>query len=70
MPAAYFDKLKNFQNITVIKASIPTDFKESIKNVDSVVTFASLHKTNSENYKLVKKIISSENKDIMYEVLV
>ena len=70
LPATYFDRFKTFSNISIIKADISPAFKDSIKNVDSVVTFASIHKTNSESYKLVKKLISSANKEIMYEVLV
>ena len=70
MSKSIYDKFKDFQNIVPIKADITNSFKESIKGVDNVVTFASIGKTSNKKYKLVKKMISNLNKKIIYEVLV
>ena len=64
-----YEKFKDFINVIPVKAEISNSFKESIKGVDNVVTFASIGKTDSEKYKLVKKMISNLDKKIMYEVL-
>lgn len=70
MSKTIYDKFKDFQNIVPIKADITNSFKESIKGVDNVVTFASIGKTSNKKYKLVKKMISNLDKKIIYEVLV
>ena len=70
MSKSIYDKFKDFQNVVPLKADITNSFKESIKDVDNVVTFASIGKTPNKKYKLVKKMISNLNKKIIYEVLV
>ena len=65
-----YEKFIDFQNVVPVKADISNSFKESIKEVDNVVTFAGIGKTPNKKYKLVKKIISNLNKKILYEVLI
>ena len=65
-----YEKFKDFQNIVPIKADITNFFKDCIEKADNVVTFASIGKTPSKKYKLVKKMIENLNKKIIYEVLV
>ena len=70
LPMTVYERFKDFQNIVPIKADITNSFKESIKGVDNVVTFASIGKSSSKKYKLVKKMISNMDKKVLYEVLV
>lgn len=70
LPKTSYEKFKDFKNIVSIKADITNSFNEAIKNVDNVVTYASIGKTSSKKYKLVKKMISNLNKKIIYEVLI
>ena len=70
MSKSVYEKFKDFQNVVPLKADITNYFKESIKDVDNVVTFASIGKTSSKKYKLVKKMISNLDKKILYEVLI
>ena len=65
-----YEKFKDFVNVTPVKAEISNSFKESLNGVDNIVTFASIGKTDSEKYKLVKKMISNLDKKVLYEVLV
>lgn len=69
MSKQMYEKFKDFINVIPVKAEISNSFKESLKGVDNVVTFASIGKTDSEKYKLVKKIISNLDKKVLYEVL-
>lgn len=62
-------KLKGLSN-SQIKADISPEFKTALKPVDNVVLIGSINKTSSENYKLVKHIIESLDKKVIYEVLV
>ena len=64
------DKFKQFENTTFIKADISKEFTKAVNSVDSIVIFAGINRTDSEKYKLVKKIISNLDKKILYEVLV
>lgn len=70
MPKSIFEKFKNFVNVIPLKAEISNTFKDSLNNVNNIVTFASIGKTSSEDYKLVKKMVTNLNKEIIYEVLV
>lgn len=70
LPMSVYDRFKDFQNIIPIKADITNSFKESLAKVDNIVAFASIGKTSSKKYKLVKKMISNLNKTILYEVLI
>lgn len=65
-----FEKFKDFVNVVPLKADISNSFKDALKHTNSVVTFASIGKTSSEEYKLVKKMITNLGKNIIYEVLV
>ncbi len=65
-----FEKFKDFVNVVPLKADISNSFKDALKHANSVVTFASIGKTSSEEYKLVKKMITNLGKNIIYEVLV
>ena len=67
---ATYEKFKNFDNITLIKADITKEFKNAIKQNQNVVIFASINKTDSELYKQVKRMITTLNKNIIYEVLI
>ena len=63
------DKFKIFGVVPAIKAEISPSFKTSMKNIDNVILFESINKTNTEDYRLVKHILESMNKKIIYEVL-
>lgn len=67
---ATYDKFKDFMNIIPIKASISRTFKDSLKDIDNVVIFASIGKTDSEQYQFIKKLMTNLKKNILYEVLV
>ena len=64
------EKLKQFKDTIFIKADISNDFTETINSVDSIVTFASINKTDKDKYLLIKKMITNMNKKIIYEVLI
>ena len=70
LPKSVSERFNDFQNIVPIKADLTNYFKETIKNVDNVVLFASIGKTPNKKYKLIKKMISNLNKKLLYEVLV
>ena len=63
------EKLKNFTNVVPVKAEITSSFKTSVKNIDNIVLLEKINKTSSEDYKLIKHILESMNKKIIYEVL-
>lgn len=62
VPTQILDKFKSFKDTIFIKATISNEFIETINGVDSIVTFASIGKTDSEKYILVKKMISNLDK--------
>lgn len=70
MSKSTFEKFKDFANVIPLKADISNSFKDALKNTDNVVTFASIGKTSSEEYKLVKKMMTNLGKNIIYEVIV
>ena len=70
IPVDMCDKFKEFTNIVPIKADVSNSFKDSINGVAKVVTFASIGKTSSKQYKLVKAMVADMNKELIYEVLV
>lgn len=70
LPNSILEKIKDFKNISYINADITDSFKELTKNVDNIVIFTKIGKTESKKYKLIKKMILNLNKNILYEVLV
>ena len=70
VPTLIADRFKQFKNTTFIKADISNEFTETVNGVDSIVIFACINRTDSEKYKLLKKMITNMGKKIIYEVLV
>ena len=70
MSKSTFEKFKDFANVIPLKADISNSFKDALKYTDDVVAFASIGKTSSEEYKLVKKMMTNLGKNIIYEVIV
>ena len=63
------EKFKSFANVVSVKADISNDFKTALKNIDNIVLFATINKTDSERYKIIKSMLEDMNKNIVYEVI-
>ena len=63
-------QLKEFKNITIVKADISNDFVNIIKNSDEILMFAKINETNSKLYNRVKLMIKNMNKNISKEILI
>ena len=63
------EKFKNFANVVSVKADISNDFKTALKNIKSIVLFATINKTDSVSYKIIKSMLEDMNKNIVYEVI-
>ena len=61
--------LKEFKNITVIKADITNEFVQYINKSEKVILFSKIGQTNSKLYKQIRTILSNLGKDILKEVL-
>jgi len=68
-PVLLQEKFKNFTNVVSVKADISNDFKTALKTIDSIVIFATINKTDSEHYKIIKSMLEDMNKNIVYEVI-
>lgn len=63
-------QLKEFRNVTLVKADISSEFVQNIKNNNEVILFTSIGKTNSKLYKQIKTMLSEMNKKIALDVLI
>lgn len=63
-------QLKEFRNVTLVKADISNEFVQNIKNNNEVILFTSIGKTNSKLYKQIKTMLSEMNKKIALDVLI
>ena len=63
-------QLKEFRNLTLVKADISSEFVQNIKNNNEVILFTSVGKTNSKLYKQIKTMLSEMNKKIALDVLI
>lgn len=63
-------QLKEFRNVTLVKADISSEFVQNIKNNNEVILFTSVGKTNSKLYKQIKTMLSEMNKKIALDVLI
>lgn len=63
-------QLKEFRNVTLVKADISNEFVQNIKNNNEVILFTSVGKTNSKLYKQIKTMLSEMNKKIALDVLI
>ena len=70
IPANLMEKLKTFNNISIVQAGITDSFVTTVQNSEETVLFAQIGKTNSEDYKIIKNMIKENHKEIIYEVLV
>ncbi len=68
-PVLLQEKFKNFTNVVSVKADISNDFKTTLKDIESIVLFATINKTDSEHYKIIKSMLEDMNKNIVYEVI-
>lgn len=63
-------QLKEFRNVTLVKADISNEFVQNIKNNNEVILFTSIGKTNSKLYRQIKTMLSEMNKKIALDVLI
>lgn len=70
IPQNIIDQLKEFRNVTLVKADISNDFVQQVRNSSEVIIFASIGKTNSKLYKQIKTMLSEMNKKVAFDVLV
>ncbi len=63
-------QLKEFRNLTLVKADISSEFVQNIKNNNEVILFTSVGKTNSKLYKQIKTMLSEMNKKIALDGLI
>jgi len=70
IPAGFSEKFKMFSNINIMQAGISDSFSTAIQNSDQVIMFAQIGKTVSEDYKIIKNMITDMDKKIVYEVLI
>ena len=61
--------LKEFKNITLIKADITNEFVQYVNKSEKVILFSKIGQTNSKLYKQIRTILSNLEKDILKEVL-
>ena len=69
VPNSIIEKFKQFENTIFIKADISNEFTKTVNSVNSIVILAGINRTDSEKYKLVKKMIFNLDKKILYEAL-
>ena len=63
-------QLKDFSNISFIKADISSEFVDKLNHAKDVVLFCSINKTNAKFYKQIKLMLNEMKKNIVLEVLV
>ena len=62
--------LKEFKNITVIKADITNEFVQYVNKSEKVVLFSKIGQTSSKLYKQVKTILNDKKKNILLDCLI
>ena len=62
--------LKEFKNITVIKADITNEFVQYINKSEKVVLFSKIGQTSSKLYKQIKTILTDMKKNILLDCLI
>ncbi len=62
--------LKEFKNITVIKADITNEFVQYINKSEKVVLFSKIGQTNSKLYKQIRTILTDMKKNILLDCLI
>ena len=70
IPENILVQLKNFSNVSLVKADISNEFVQNVKNANEVILFLSVGKTNSKLYKQLKTMLSEMNKKIALECLI
>ena len=62
--------LKEFKNITVIKADITNEFVQHVNKSEKVVLFSKIGQTNSKLYKQIRTILNDMKKNILLDCLI
>ena len=62
--------LKEFKNITVIKADITNEFVQYVNKSEKVVLFSKIGQTSSKLYKQIRTILTDMNKNILLDCLI
>ncbi len=70
IPDEIQDTLKNFKNITFVKADISNDLIEKAKNSDIVYLISTINKTDSKLYKQIIKMLKKINIKTIKDLLV
>lgn len=63
-------QLKEFRNVTFVKADISNEFVQNIKNNTEVILFTSVGQTNSKLYKQIKTMLFEMDKKIALDVII
>ena len=69
IPAGLKQKFSEFDNVDFINAEVSKKFVLQLKNIDKVVLFVKINRTNSQDYKVIKNMLENSNKEIISEVL-
>ena len=70
LPDDILSSLKEFKNITVIKADITNEFVQYINKSEKVVLFSKIGQTSSKLYKQIKTILTDMKKNILLDCLI
>ena len=62
--------LKEFKNITVIKADITNEFVQHVNKSEKVVLFSKIGQTSSKLYKQIRTILTDMKKNILLDCLI
>ena len=70
IPQNLLVKLKTFKNLIMIKANISEEISDLIHNSDSIITFIKIGKTPTDNYFIIKNMVTEINKKIAKDVII
>ena len=64
------NELKSFSNLELIYADLTEDFVKKIAETDKIMLVSKIQSTNADSYKQIRDIIKTQNKNIIFDVLV
>lgn len=70
IPNEILEQLKNYRNISLIKADISNEFVQDIRPNEEILIFSTIGKTNSKFYKQIKTMLNEMHKKITLECLI
>ena len=70
LPDSILETLKNLPNVNIAYYDGTKDFMDKVNTADKIVLTSKINVTDANSYKIVKEVITTQQKEIIFDILI